>query len=43
MELIFNAAEAATAGTITAFGPLTAITADAESGTIQIEMFVATT
>jgi hypothetical protein len=43
MELIFNATENATAGTITAFGPLKDITADAESGTIQIEMFVATT
>tara|TARA_R110002096_G_scaffold276948_4_gene470960 strand:+ start:1272 stop:1733 length:462 start_codon:yes stop_codon:yes gene_type:complete len=43
MELIFNATQAATAGTITAFGPLKDITADAESGTIQIEMFVATT
>ena len=41
MELIFNATENADSATHTAFGPLTAITADAESGTIQIEMFVA--
>ena len=43
MELIFNATENADSATHTAFGPLTAITADAESGTIDIEMFVATT
>jgi len=43
MELIFNATENADSATHTALGPLTAITADAESGTIQIEMFVATT
>ena len=41
MELIFNATENADSATHTALGPLTAITADAESGTIQIEMFVA--
>ena len=43
MELIFNATDNADSATHTAFGPLTAITADAESGTIDIEMFVATT
>ena len=43
MELIFNATENADSGTHTALGPLTAITADAESSTVQIEMFVATT
>jgi len=43
MELFFNATENADSATHTAFGPLTAITADAESGTIDIEMFVATT
>jgi len=43
MELFFNATENADSATHTAFSPLTAITADAESGTIDIEMFVATT
>jgi len=43
MELFFNATEAADSATHTAFSPLTTITADAESGTIDIEMFVATT
>ena len=43
MELIFNATENADSATHTAFGPLTAITADAEASTVQIEMFVATT
>ena len=43
MELIFNATENADSATHTALGPLTAITADAESGTLEIEMFVATT
>ena len=43
MELIFNATENADSATHTALGPLTAITADAESSTVQIEMFVATT
>ena len=43
MELIFNATENADSATHTALGPLTSITADAESGTIEIEMFVATT
>ena len=41
MELIFNATENADSATHTAFGPLTAITADAESSTVDIEMFVA--
>ena len=41
MELIFNATENADSATHTAFGPLTAITADAEASTVQIEMFVA--
>jgi len=40
---VFNATENADSATHTAFSPLTAITADAESGTIDIEMFVATT
>jgi hypothetical protein len=43
MELIFNATENADSATHTALGPLTAITADAESSTVEIEMFVATT
>ena len=43
MELIFNATENADSATHTALGPLTANTADAESSTVQIEMFVATT
>ena len=43
MELFFNATENADSATLTALSPLTAITADAESGTIDIEMFVATT
>ena len=43
MELIFNATENADSATHTAFGSLTAITADAEASTVQIEMFVATT
>ena len=43
MELIFNATENADSATHTAFGPLTAITADAEASTVQIEMFIATT
>ena len=43
MELFFNATENADSATHTAFSPLTTITADAESGTIDIEMFVATT
>ena len=43
MELFFNATENADSATHTAFGPLTAITADAEASTVQIEMFVATT
>ena len=41
MELIFNATQAADSGSHTAFGPLTTIQADAESSTVQIEMFVA--
>ena len=41
MELIFNATENADSATHTAFGPLTAITADAEASTVDIEMFVA--
>ena len=43
MELIFNATENADSATHTALGPLTSITADAESSTVEIEMFVATT
>ena len=43
MELIFNATQAADSASHTAFGPLTAITADAEASTVQIEMFIATT
>ena len=43
MELIFNATENADSATHTALGPLTAVTADAESSTVEIEMFVATT
>ena len=43
MELFFNATENADSATHTAFSPLTAITADAESSTVDIEMFVATT
>ena len=43
MELFFNATENADSATHTAFSPLTTITADAESGTIDIEMFIATT
>ena len=38
---VFNATENADSATHTAFGPLTAITADAEASTVQIEMFVA--
>ena len=41
MELIFNATQAADAASHTAFGPLTTIQADAESSTVDIEMFVA--
>ena len=41
MELIFNATENADSATHTAFGPLTAITADAEASTVDIEMIVA--
>jgi len=41
MELIFNATQNADSASHTAFGSLTTIQADAESGTIQIEMFVA--
>ena len=43
MELFFNATENADSATHTAFSPLTAITADAEASTVDIEMFVATT
>ena len=42
MELIFNAI-AGDAASHTAFGSLTTIQADAESSTVQLEMFVATT
>ena len=41
MELIFNATQNADAASHTAFGSLTTIQADAESSTVQIEMFVA--
>ena len=41
MELIFNATQNADSASHTAFGSLTTIQADAESSTVQIEMFVA--
>ena len=41
MELIFNATQNADAASDTAFGSLTTIQADAESSTVDIEMFVA--
>ena len=41
MEAVFNATQDADAASDTAFGSLTNIQADAETGTIDIEMFVA--
>ena len=43
MELIFNATQNADAASHTALGSLTTIQADAETSTVDIEMFVATT
>ena len=43
MELIFNATQNADAASHTALGSLTTIQADAETSTVDIEMFIATT